>query len=107
MKPEYDNRGLIPAIAQNAESGEVLMLAWMSAESLARTRQTGEATFWSRSRKELWRKGATSGNTLSVRRIHLDCDGDAILLSVVPSGPSCHTGADSCFFNPLDGSHAA
>jgi phosphoribosyl-ATP pyrophosphohydrolase/phosphoribosyl-AMP cyclohydrolase len=88
---------LTPAIVQDAESGRVLMLAWMDAEALRRTRETGEAWFWSRSRQELWRKGATSGNTLAVEELRDDCDGDAILLRVRPAGPVCHTGAESCF----------
>jgi len=84
-------------------SGEVLMLAWMNRESLALTLQTGKATFWSRSRGELWEKGATSGNTLAVKSVALDCDRDAILLRVEPSGPACHTGARSCFFKAVEG----
>ena len=88
---------LTPAIVQDAESGRVLMLAWMDAEALQRTRQTGEAWFWSRSRQQLWHKGATSGNTLAVEELRDDCDGDAILLRVRPAGPVCHTGAESCF----------
>ena len=88
---------LTPAIVQDAQSGRVMMLAWMDAEALRRTRETGEAWFWSRSRQELWRKGATSGNTLAVEELRDDCDGDAILLRVRPAGPVCHTGAESCF----------
>lgn len=93
---------LVPAIVQDAESGRVLMLAWMDVEALRLTRETGEAWFWSRSRQELWRKGATSGNTLAVENwaveeLRDDCDGDAILLRVRPAGPTCHTGAVSCF----------
>jgi phosphoribosyl-AMP cyclohydrolase len=94
----FDEQGLIPAIVQDAETGEVLMLAYMNAEAFSFTRQTGEAHFWSRSRQELWRKGATSGNAQRVVNIRLDCDGDAILLRVHPAGPACHTGHDSCFF---------
>ena len=85
------------AIVQDAGTDRVLMLAWMDDEALARTRETGEAWFWSRSRQELWRKGATSGNTLAVEELRDDCDGDAILLRVRPAGPACHTGAVSCF----------
>jgi phosphoribosyl-ATP pyrophosphohydrolase/phosphoribosyl-AMP cyclohydrolase len=85
------------AIVQDAEDGRVLMLAWMDEEALRRTRETGEAWFWSRSRRELWHKGATSGNTLAVEEIRDDCDGDAILLRVRPAGPACHTGSRSCF----------
>ena len=88
---------LTPAIVQDAASGRVLMLAWMDAEALRRTRETGEAWFWSRSRQEHWRKGATSGNTLAVEEVRDDCDGDAILVRVRPAGPTCHTGAESCF----------
>jgi len=98
----YDPRGLIPAIAQDAETGEVLMVAWMNAEALRLTRETGEAHFWSRSRNELWRKGATSGNVLRVEEIRVDCDADTLLLRVRPSGPACHTGARSCFFRTLE-----
>ena len=92
MPPE-----LLPAIVQDAESGRVLMLAWMDAEALRLTRETGEAHFFSRSRQRLWRKGETSGNTLAVEELRDDCDGDAILLRVRPAGPTCHTGAVSCF----------
>ena len=88
---------LTPTIVQDAASGRVLMLAWMDAEALRRTRESGEAWFWSRSRQEHWRKGATSGNTLAVEELRDDCDGDAILLGVRPAGPACHTGAESCF----------
>jgi phosphoribosyl-AMP cyclohydrolase / phosphoribosyl-ATP pyrophosphohydrolase len=85
------------AIVQDAGDGRVLMLAWMDEEALRRTRETGEAWFWSRSRRELWHKGGTSGNTLAVEEIRDDCDGDAILLRVRPNGPACHTGSRSCF----------
>jgi phosphoribosyl-ATP pyrophosphohydrolase/phosphoribosyl-AMP cyclohydrolase len=88
---------LIPAIVQDAASGRVLMLAWMDDAALRRTRETGQAWFWSRSRKELWRKGETSGNTLEVVELRDDCDGDALLLRVRPAGPVCHTGSLSCF----------
>ncbi len=94
---EYDERGLVPCIVQDWRSGEVLTLAYMNAESLARTRQTGEMVFWSRSRQELWHKGATSGNTLAVKAIRYDCDGDALLALVEPAGPACHTGERTCF----------
>jgi phosphoribosyl-ATP pyrophosphohydrolase/phosphoribosyl-AMP cyclohydrolase len=89
--------GLKAAIVQDAGDGRVLMLAWMNDEALRRTRETGEAWFWSRSRRELWHKGETSGNTLDVEEIHEDCDGDAILLRVRPAGPACHNGSRSCF----------
>jgi phosphoribosyl-ATP pyrophosphohydrolase/phosphoribosyl-AMP cyclohydrolase len=92
MQPE-----LRAAIVQDASDGRVLMLAWMDDEALRRTRETGEAWFWSRSRQELWHKGETSGNTLAVEEIRDDCDGDAILLKVTPAGPACHTGSLSCF----------
>ena len=88
---------LTPAIVQDADDGRVLMLAWMDDEALRRTRETGEAWFWSRSRRSLWRKGETSGNTLAVVELNDDCDGDAILLRVRPAGPVCHTGSLSCF----------
>jgi phosphoribosyl-ATP pyrophosphohydrolase/phosphoribosyl-AMP cyclohydrolase len=88
---------LTPAIVQDAGTGRVLMLAWMDDEALRRTRATGEAWFWSRSRGELWHKGATSGNRLAVEELRDDCDGDAILRRVRPAGPACHTGAESCF----------
>jgi len=100
MSPDdvkWDPLGLAPAIVQDAASGEVLMLAWMNRESLRLTLATGFATFWSRSRGELWVKGATSGNTQAVRAVRLDCDQDAILVRVDPAGPACHTGARSCF----------
>jgi phosphoribosyl-AMP cyclohydrolase / phosphoribosyl-ATP pyrophosphohydrolase len=92
MQPE-----LTAAIVQDADDGRVLMLAWMNDEALRLTRETGEAWFWSRSRQELWHKGATSGNTLAVEEIRDDCDGDALLLRVRPAGPACHTGSRSCF----------
>lgn len=88
---------LIPVIVQDAETSRVLMLAWMDAEAQRRTRESGEAWFWSRSRQEYWRKGATSGNTLAVEELGDDCDGDALLLRVRPAGPACHTGTVSCF----------
>lgn len=92
-----ERQDLIPAIVQDAGSGRVLMLAYMDEEALRRTRESGDAWFWSRSRQEYWHKGATSGNTLAVEEIRDDCDGDAILLRVHPAGPACHTGAESCF----------
>jgi phosphoribosyl-AMP cyclohydrolase len=91
---------LIPAIAQDAKTGEVLMLAYMNRESLALTLATGKATYWSRSRSELWVKGATSGHTQEVVSISLDCDGDALLLKVNQVGAACHTGDKTCFHNP-------
>jgi phosphoribosyl-AMP cyclohydrolase / phosphoribosyl-ATP pyrophosphohydrolase len=92
MQPE-----LRAAIVQDAETGRVLMLAWMDEEALRRTRESGEAWFWSRSRQEYWHKGATSGATMAVEELRDDCDGDAILLRVRPNGPACHTGSESCF----------
>jgi len=89
--------GLVACVCQDAASGEVLMVAWQTAEALERTLTTRRATFWSRSRGELWEKGATSGNVLEVEWARLDCDGDAVLLGVVPRGPACHTGSRSCF----------
>jgi len=94
---QFDERGLVPCIVQDWRSGEVLTLAYMNAESLALTRETGEVHFWSRSREELWRKGGTSGNTLAVKAIRYDCDGDALLALVEPAGPACHTGERTCF----------
>jgi phosphoribosyl-AMP cyclohydrolase len=99
---QFDENGLIPAVVQDASSGEVLMLAYMNAESLRRTLESGQAWFWSRSRRELWHKGATSGNFLNVKAILKDCDEDALVLRVEPLGPACHTGHRSCFYRTLD-----
>lgn len=100
--------GLAPAVAQDHATGEVLMLAWMNRESLRLTAETGEATYWSRSRKALWRKGETSGHVQSVREIRLDCDADAIVLVVEQAGGiACHTGRRRCFFRRLEGEGAA
>jgi len=100
----WNAEGLVPALAQDARSGEVLMLAWMNREALERTVATGEAVYWSRSRRALWRKGETSGHVLRVREIRLDCDADAILLSVDSvAGIACHTGRRRCFFHRLEG----
>ena len=96
----FDERGLIPAVVQHARSGEVLMLGYMSQEAIDQTRESGLVTFWSRSRRELWQKGATSGNTLKLIEIREDCDGDALLVLAEPAGPTCHTGARSCFAQP-------
>lgn len=98
---EFNEAGLIPAIVQDAATGQVLMLAWMNKASLRLTLESGETWFWSRSRGELWHKGATSGNTQRVREIYYDCDGDTLLVKVEAAGPACHTGAVSCFFNKL------
>lgn len=97
----FDERGLIVAVAQDRATGTVLMVAYMDREALARTVESGEAHFWSRSRQTLWHKGATSGNVLHVEGIQADCDADALLLSVHPSGPACHTGQRSCFAAPV------
>jgi phosphoribosyl-ATP pyrophosphohydrolase/phosphoribosyl-AMP cyclohydrolase len=105
VRPEelkYDERGLVPCIVQDAATGEVLTLAWQSREALERTLGSGQATFWSRSRGEIWVKGATSGNTQAVRALRTDCDHDAVLLRVAPAGPACHTGARSCFFEAIE-----
>jgi phosphoribosyl-ATP pyrophosphohydrolase/phosphoribosyl-AMP cyclohydrolase len=93
----FDERGLVPCVVQDAGSGEVLTVAYMNAEALARTRETGEMHFWSRSRDELWHKGETSGNTQAVKAIRYDCDADALLALVEPAGPACHTGERTCF----------
>lgn len=94
----FDERGLVPAIVQDADTGQVLTLAYMNRLALERTLATGQTHFWSRSRNELWHKGATSGNFQHVVDFALDCDGDAVLVRVQPAGPACHTGARSCFF---------
>jgi phosphoribosyl-AMP cyclohydrolase / phosphoribosyl-ATP pyrophosphohydrolase len=94
----YDAQGLVPCVIQDWHTGEVLTLAYMNAESLAATRRTGELHLWSRSRQELWHKGAASGNTQAVRGIRYDCDGDALLALVEPAGPACHTGERTCFY---------
>lgn len=101
MDLTFNEDGLIPAIVQNAADGAVLMMAWMDAEALRLTQATGEVHFWSRSRGQLWRKGETSGNILTVEEIRADCDADALLLRVRAAGPACHTGARSCFFRDL------
>jgi phosphoribosyl-AMP cyclohydrolase / phosphoribosyl-ATP pyrophosphohydrolase len=94
----FDENGLVPCVIQDWRTGEVLTLAYMNAEALQRTRETGEMHLWSRSRGELWHKGATSGNTQAVKALRYDCDADAVLALVEPAGPACHTGARSCFF---------
>ncbi|MBN1536238.1 MAG: phosphoribosyl-AMP cyclohydrolase [Anaerolineales bacterium] len=101
LHPLYDERGLAPAIVQDANTAQVLMLAWMNAESLKLTLKTRQVWFWSRSRQELWRKGATSGNTLELVDVYIDCDQDAFLILVNPAGPSCHTGQTSCFYRKV------
>jgi phosphoribosyl-AMP cyclohydrolase len=99
---KFDADGLIPAVVQEAATGQVLMVAWMNAHALRLTRETGQAHFWSRSRRELWHKGATSGNFLTIDEIWIDCDADTLLLKVRAAGPACHTGERSCFFRRLD-----
>ena len=103
----FDERGLVPCIAQDWRTGEVLTLAYMDEEALRLTRELGEVHFWSRSRAELWRKGATSGNVLNLRQLRYDCDADAVLALVEPAGPACHTGERSCFYRELGGSEAS
>ena len=97
----FDDRGLIPAIVQDADTGEVLMLAYMNRESLNLTLKRGETWFWSRSRQSLWHKGETSGNTQRIHEVRVDCDADALVVLVHPAGPACHTGARSCFYRTL------
>ena len=98
MEISYDADGLVPVVIQDWSTGEVLTLAYANAEAVARTRETGELHLWSRSRGELWHKGATSGNTQAVKALRVDCDGDALLALVEPAGPACHTGERTCFF---------
>ena len=97
----WDDKGLIPAIVQQHDTGEVLMVAWMNEESLRKTLDTSETWFWSRSRAELWHKGATSGNTQRVTEVRFDCDADTLLVLVDAAGPACHTGEKTCFFRVL------
>ena len=100
---QFDEKGLVPCVTQDFASGEVLTLAYANEESLRLSVETGELHFYSRSREEIWRKGETSGNVLKLRQLRYDCDGDAIVALVEPSGPACHTGERSCFFRDLDG----
>ncbi|MFQ5565444.1 MAG: phosphoribosyl-AMP cyclohydrolase [Paracoccaceae bacterium] len=97
----FDDQGLIPAIAQAHDSGEVLMMAWMNAEAVAETLASGRVTYWSRSRRELWRKGATSGHAQRLVEMRLDCDRDCLLVIVEQTGPACHTGRRSCFYTAV------
>ncbi len=99
---KFDERGLITAVVQDAQTLEVLMVAWMNADALRLTQETGDAHFWSRSRQELWHKGGTSGNVQRVRELRYDCDGDTLLLLVDPAGPACHTGNQTCFFREIE-----
>lgn len=97
----FDDRGLAPAIAQDAETGEILMMAWVSRQSLEATLESGRATYWSRSRQSLWRKGDTSGHIQEIVEVRVDCDADAVLFRVRQTGAACHTGRRSCFFRAL------
>ncbi|HEX4454532.1 MAG TPA: bifunctional phosphoribosyl-AMP cyclohydrolase/phosphoribosyl-ATP diphosphatase HisIE [Kofleriaceae bacterium] len=106
VDPAFDDRGLIPCVVQDVDRGSVLMVAWMNAVALKRTRETGAMHFWSRSRNSLWKKGETSGNTLELVELRVDCDGDTLLALVRPAGPACHTGERSCFYRELDGAAA-
>lgn len=101
LKLQYNDKGLIPAIVQDAVTGQVLMMAWMNQEALEATLRTGQTHFWSRSRKTLWHKGGTSGNTQQVVDLWVDCDEDTLLVRVRPAGPACHTGSTSCFYREL------
>jgi phosphoribosyl-ATP pyrophosphohydrolase/phosphoribosyl-AMP cyclohydrolase len=103
VEPAYDDRGLVPCVVQDAAAGTVLMVAWMNADALRLTRETGIVHFWSRSRQALWQKGETSGNTLTLVELRVDCDRDTVLARVRPAGPACHTGATTCFFTRDDG----
>lgn len=99
---KWDTHGLIPAIVQDVNTKQILMMAYMNAESLQKTLEIGETVFWSRSRQAVWHKGATSGNTQRVSEIRIDCDEDTLLILVEPAGPACHTGEVSCFYRQLD-----
>ena len=99
---KFDSNKLITTVVQDADTKEVLMVAWMNAESLQKTIESGETWFWSRSRQELWHKGATSGNTQKVVEIRFDCDGDTLLVLVEPAGPACHTGNTTCFYRKVE-----
>lgn len=101
-KLQWDANGLMPAVVQDMDTGLVLMVAWMNAEALRLTLDKGQTHFWSRSRQELWHKGATSGNIQYVAGIYVDCDADTILIKAIPAGPACHTGQDTCFYRPLE-----
>lgn len=103
----YNEAGLLPCIVQNAQTEEVLMMAWMNGEALRKTLEEGSMWFWSRSRAELWHKGETSGNTQELVELRYDCDGDTLLARVTPQGPACHTGHTSCFFRNIERSRPA
>jgi phosphoribosyl-AMP cyclohydrolase len=98
----FDEKGLIPAVVQDAATGDVLVLAWMNRESIAHTYKTGHVTFWSRSRNELWEKGATSGNVLEFVSLHKNCEANSFLVKARPVGPTCHTGNQSCYYRAVD-----
>jgi phosphoribosyl-AMP cyclohydrolase len=100
----FDDRGLIPAVVQDAANGDVLMVAWMNQEAVQRTLESGRTWFWSRSRKELWRKGDTSGNVQHVHEVLFDCDGDTLLVKVTQEGAACHTGQRTCFYRAMEAS---
>lgn len=100
-KIKFNENGLVPAIAQDVASGEILMMAWMNAAALEKTLETGDVYYWSRSRGELWRKGGTSGNMQKLKECYIDCDGDTLLLKIEQTGVACHTGARSCFFTKI------
>ena len=102
LDPKYDAKGLVTAVVTDAESGDVLMVAHMNADALAATMASGEATFWSRSRARLWKKGETSGNILRVVEMRIDCDQDALWIKAAPAGPACHTGETSCFYRRIE-----
>lgn len=99
---QFDANGLIAAVVQDAQTKDILMVAWMNGEAFAKTIETGEAHFWSRSRNELWHKGATSGNVQRIIEMRIDCDQDCLLLLVTPSGPACHTGRTCCFYRQVE-----
>lgn len=103
LLPSFDEHGLVPCVVQDVDRGTLLMLAWMNREAFELTRQTGVVHFWSRSRRALWKKGESSGNTLALVELRLDCDRDAVLALARPAGPTCHTGTTSCFFQVLEG----
>ena len=102
---KFDSNGLLTGVAQDVDTGQVLMVAMMNSEAVRLTLETSEAHFWSRSRQSLWRKGETSGNILKVEKVLMDCDGDALVLLVKPTGPACHTGETSCFYSALGENH--
>lgn len=106
VEPAYDDLGLVPCVVQDVDRGTVLMVAWMNADALRLTRETGVVHFWSRSRKALWKKGETSGNTLQLVELRIDCDADCLLALARPAGPACHTGERTCFYRDLDGAAA-